>query len=271
MKNFFIIAVFFLTSIANKSIADVNRVVSIDFCADQYALKLLPKHRILAVSNNADKHFSFMREKTGNLLKIKPIAEDIILLKPDLIIRSYGGGPYATSAFEKAGIPVLQIPFVDSIEGIQKTIREVAARLGVQDIAEEIISEMILRLNNIKKSNSKKTALYMTPSGATGGSGTLINEIFTRANLKNFYKKKGWGSIPLEDLAYEGPSLVAGSFFTEKKNTFMWSAMRHPIARKQITNNQSIMIQGALTACSGWYVVDAIEAIAASVNKENMQ
>lgn len=271
MKIFFIITVFFLTSIANESIADANRVVSIDFCADQYALKLLPKNRILALSNNADKHFSYMRDKAVNLLKIKPTAEDIILLEPDLIIRSYGGGPYATSTFEKAGIPVLQIPFVDNIEGIQNTIRVIAARLGVQDLGEEIISEMIFRLNNIKKSNSKKTALYMTPSGATGGSDTLINEIFIRANLENFYKKKGWGSIPLENLAYKDPSVVAGSFFTEKQNTFMWSAMRHPIARKQIINNHIVMIQSALTACAGWYVVDAIEAIAASVNKENMQ
>ena len=115
MKNLFIVSAFFLISVFNKSIADENRVVSIDFCADQYALKLLPKHRILAVSNNADKHFSYMREKAVNLLKIKPTAEDIILLEPDLIIRSYGGGPYATSTFEKAGIPVLQIPFVDNI------------------------------------------------------------------------------------------------------------------------------------------------------------
>jgi len=258
-------------SVANESIANGNRVVSIDFCADQYALKLLPKNRILAVSNNADKHFSYMREKAENLLKIKPTAEDIILLKPDLIIRSYGGGPYATSTFEKAGIPVLQIPFVDNIEDIQNTIREIADHLGVRDLGEKIISEMIFRLNNIKKSNSKKTALYMTPSGATGGSGTLINEIFLRANLENFYKKKGWGSIPIEDLAYENPSVVVGSFFTEKQNTFMWSAMRHPIARKQIINNQTFMIQSALTACAGWYLVDAIEAIAASVNKENMQ
>ena len=122
MKNFFIIAAFFSILVANKSIAEVNRVVSIDFCADQYALKLLPKHKILAVSNDADKHFSYMRERAVNFLKIKPTAENIILLEPDLIIRSYGGGPYATSTFEKAGIPVLQIPFVDNIEDIQNTI-----------------------------------------------------------------------------------------------------------------------------------------------------
>jgi len=271
MKNLFIVSAFFLISVFNKSIADENRVVSIDFCADQYALKLLPKHRILAVSNNADKHFSYMREKAINFIKIKPTAEDIILLEPDLIIRSYGGGPYATSTFEKAGIPVLQIPFVDNIEDIQNTIRSIAVQLEVQDIGEKIISEMIFRLNNIKKLNSKKTALYMTPSGATSGSGTLINEILIRANLENFYKKKGWGSIPLEDLAYEDPSVIIGSFFTEKQNTFMWSAMRHPIARKQMSNEQNIMVQGAFTACAGWYVVDAIEAIAASVNKDNMQ
>mgnify|MGYP001492624466 CR=1 FL=1 len=266
MKSFLIFSAILLSVVVNAAAADKIRVVSIDFCADQYTLKLLPRHRILAVSNNADSHFSYMREKAVNILKVKPLAEDVILLKPDLIIRSYGGGPNAKKIFEKAGIPVLQIPFINNIEDIQNTIRSIAARLGVQDTGEQIISDMILRLSNIKKSESKRTALYMTPSGVTSGSGTLISEMLIRANLKNFQNKKGWGSIPLERLAYEEPSVVAAAFFSENYNTFMWSAMRHPVARKQIIDQQTIMIQGALTACGGWYLVDAIEALAVSAN-----
>ena len=43
--------------------ATPRRIVSLDFCADQYVLKLADRESILAVSRDATKDFSFMREE----------------------------------------------------------------------------------------------------------------------------------------------------------------------------------------------------------------
>ena len=85
-----------------------------------------------------------------------------------------------------------------------------------------------------------------------------------RAGLANFQEAPGWRSIPLERLAFEQPELVAAAFFDPGAvDTFPWSAARHPLARRQLIEHPVVSLDGAWTACGGWFVLDAVEALAA--------
>jgi iron complex transport system substrate-binding protein len=42
----------------------------------------------------------------------------------------------------------------------------------------------------------------------------------------------------------------------------MWSATRHPVAQRQLRDQETVMLQGAWTSCGGWFLLDAIEALA---------
>jgi iron complex transport system substrate-binding protein len=274
MKRSAITATLLVIFTSNVAIAapDAERIVSLDFCADQYVLKMLPRSRILAVSPNAGEHFSYMRDSAADIPTVRPVAEDVLTLKPDLIVRSYGGGPHASRFFELAGVAVLQVPFTNSFEDIRSTIRHIADGLGVVQKGEEIISTMNRRLESIRKSDSKRMALYMTPTGVTSGPGTLIHEMLQAAGLANFQRQPGWRSIPLERLAYEQPDVIAAAFFTAEKNhPSMWSPMRHPVAKNQMIDQPTVMLQGAWTACAGWYLLDAIEALADSATTDGSQ
>ena len=55
-----------------------QRVVSLDYCADQYVLKLLPRSRILALSPDATRPFSYLNERAEGLPQVKPNAEDVL-------------------------------------------------------------------------------------------------------------------------------------------------------------------------------------------------
>lgn len=253
-----------LLSNAALATPPAERVVSLDYCADQFVLHLLPRSRILAVSPDAEKHFSYMRESAEGIQKVRPVAEDVLTIEPDLVVRSYGGGPNVTRFFERAGISVLQIPYADSIDGIRSTVQFLADRLGVPQRGAEIVAGMDRRLQNIGASSEDRSGLYMTPTGATSGPGTLIHEMLREAGLLNFETRAGWRSIPLERLAYERPDVVAAAFFSEDgNNPSLWSPMRHPVAKMQMRDQPTVMLQGAWTSCSGWYLLDAIEALAA--------
>ncbi|NOX95892.1 MAG: ABC transporter substrate-binding protein [Alphaproteobacteria bacterium] len=240
-----------------------QRVVSLDYCADQYVLKLLDRDQILAVSPYADSTSSYMREAAKGIAQVRSLAEDVLVLKPDLIVRSYGGGQNAQIFFEKAGIPVVQLGYAGDIDGIRTVLREAAVGLNAVDRAETIISEMDQRLLVLKQSADDKTALYMTPGGVTSGPGSLIHEMLIAAGLSNFQQEPGWRALPLERLAYEQPDMIAAAFFDSKANNVdAWTAARHPIARKQMAELETVYLQGAWTACGGWFLVDAIEALA---------
>lgn len=240
-----------------------QRVVSLDYCADQFVLKLLPRERILALSPDATARYSYMREHADGIAQIRPVAEDVLSIQPDLIVRSYGGGPRATHFFERAGVPVLQVPYANDFAGIGNNIQFMADALGAPARGREIVADMDKRLQAIAAVPQQRSALYMTPSGATTGPGTLIHEMFRAAGLTNFQQDSGWRSIPIERLAYEQPDMVATVFFGDNTDqTARWSAMRHPVAKQQVENKPTVVLEGAWTSCGGWFLVDAIEALA---------
>jgi len=240
-----------------------QRIVSLDYCADQFVLKLLPRERILALSPDATARYSYMRAHAGGIPQVRPVAEDVLTIQPDLIVRSYGGGPRAALFFEHAGVPVLQVPYANDFTGIRNNIQFMADAFGAPERGREIIADMNDRLQAIANTPQQRRALYMTPSGATTGPGTLIHEMFSAAGLSNFQRDAGWRAIPIERLAYEQPDLVATAFFGDNTDqTARWSAMRHPVAKQLLLNKPTVVLEGAWTSCGGWFLLDAIEALA---------
>ncbi|MEL7129397.1 MAG: ABC transporter substrate-binding protein [Pseudomonadota bacterium] len=254
--------------VADITVDRPMRIVSLDYCADQYVLKLADREQILAISPDAVEDFSYMRDAAQGVPSVRPIAEDVLILKPDLVVRAYGGGPGVSSFFERAGIPVLQVGWASRVDGeetgsIPNLIQHMAAGLGHPVRGEALIADFRERLGAIGEGNGGKAALYMTPAGVTTGPGSLIHEMLLAAGLENFEEQPGWRSLPLERLAYEQPDLVAAAFFeTLTNHPNAWSAARHPVAKAQIASPDTVPIDGAWTACGGWFILDAIEALA---------
>ena len=241
-----------------------SRIVSLDFCADQYVLKLADRDHILALSPDATERFSYLRDEARGLPQVLPRTEEVLILKPDLVVRTYGGGPNVESVFERAGIPVLTLGWTGDLDDVKQVIQDTADALGESQRGSNIVDDIDARLAALPQHDDKPTVLYMTPAGATTGPGSLVNEALSIAGLENFQQQPGWRSLPLERLAYEQPDMVAASFFERQKSYSRnsWSATRHPVARDQMEDRLTVNLDGTWTACSGWFLMDAIEALA---------
>jgi iron complex transport system substrate-binding protein len=288
------------------------RIVSLDYCADQYVLKLVGRDRILALSPDATRDFSYMRAAARGMPKVAPRAEDVLVLKPDLVVRSYGGGADAGAFFARAGVPVLQLGYAEDLAGVRRVLLETASGLGEDSRGEQVAREMDARVAVLERSTSprlsralrrrlaaslrinfsqrlksrdvrataakrpstalgnagggdtgsKPTLLYATPGGVTSGPGSLIHELIEVAGYTNFQSDAGWQPLPLERLAYEQPDRVAMAWFGRRDyNPDQWSAARHPLMRGA-SAHPPIGLEGAWTACGGWFVLDAAEAMA---------
>lgn len=242
------------------------RVVSLDFCADQYVLKLADRGQIAALSPDAEKSFSYLREEAKGLPKVRPRAEDILLHRPDIVVRSYGGGPRATAFFERAGVKVVQIAYANDIAAMRQSIIDAARDLGVPERGKAVAAEMDARLAALPEAEGSPSVLYMTSKGAVAGTGTSIDDMMARAGAENFQSAPGWGGLPLERLAYEKPDMIAAGFFeTSDLVSDLWTPARHPLARRTLTDLPVVNIPGAWTACGGWFAMDAVEALAEGV------
>jgi|TARA_R100000501_G_scaffold13151_3_gene23963 iron complex transport system substrate-binding protein len=240
-----------------------RRIVSLDYCADQYVLKFADRQDILALSPYAGESFSYMREQAVGLRSVQPHAENILALRPDLVVRSFGGGPNMAAFLEQAGVSVVQLGYPASLADVREEVTRLSAALGNAQAGREVVQHMDERLARIGSDARARTALYLTPSGVTTGPDTLVNEMIEAAGFRNFQRRKGWNPLPLERLAYRRPDIVAAASFGEGANKVdNWSAARHPIARAQLRDRPVVSMSGAWTSCGGWFLLDAVEALA---------
>ena len=252
------------SQVAERGADAPRRIVSLDYCADQYVLKFADREDILALSPDAGKRFSYMRAAAEGIPTVRPRTADVLALQPDLVVRTYGGGHDIADFMKEPGVPVVQIGFPQSIAEVRDEVLRVGTELGKPDEAEKLVADMDRRLKALaERSGPQREVLYMTPAGVTAGEGTLVHELFVAAGLENFQDRPGWNPLPLERLAYERPDLIAAAFFESQTNHVdNWSAARHPVARAQLRELPVVPLEGAWTSCGGWFLIDAVEALA---------
>jgi iron complex transport system substrate-binding protein len=227
-------------------------------------LQFVPAQNILALSPEAVLEFSYLREEAQKFPAVRPIAEDVLLARPDMVVRSYGGGYGIVGLLEEFAVPVVQLGYANSLADVQRSIIGVSAALGAPERGRKMVADMQTRLEEIAAASSSRqaNAMYMTPTGVTAGSGTLMHEMLMAAALVNFEKRRGWQALPLERLVYESPELVARAFY---KSVFshqdFWSAAQHPVTTARLAFARKVPLQGAWTSCGAWFLMDAIEAL----------
>lgn len=239
------------------------RIVSLDYCADQYVLALADRERVLALSPDAGGEFSYLQDEAAGLPSVRPRAEDVLGLQPDLVVRSYGGGPRAGAFFERAGVAVLQLDFAPDVAAVRGRIRRAAAALGIPARGEALIGDMDARLARARAQSKGGAALYLAPAGVSAGSGTFVHHLLEEAGLANFDDGRGWRAIPLERLAYEAPDVYVTPRFDRADQNVVWTPFRHPLAVRRVQAGPTISLDGATTSCGGWFLADAVEALAA--------
>jgi len=117
-------------SIQTSSGIEALTVVSLDMCADQYALGLMSKSQILGLSYRARLEESYFRERVAQSLRVKPKLETLLALKPKAVLRTYGGDPRLIMALKARGINVIDISDVNSLTEARAELLRVGAILG---------------------------------------------------------------------------------------------------------------------------------------------
>jgi len=252
-----------LIAAADPAAQDKPRVVSLDYCSDQYVLALADRDQILGISTGPDAAYSALRDQAEGLPRVRDAAEDVISQNPDLIIRSYGGGPRARTFYDRLGLPVHNLGFANSFDDVRNTIREAAHALGHPERGEALITRMEADLLAARTpyETGAPAVLYVTPSGVTTGQGTMMHEILTAAGFDNIAGHdgaRGWRDLPLEALVLDPPELIVTGFFdTPTNHVNNWSPTRHPALRDQLKATPTIHLDGGQLTCGAWFMAEA--------------
>lgn len=190
-----------------------QRVVSMNLCTDQLAMMLAAPGQLLSVSYIArDPRASAMVEEAKAYHSNRGLAEEIYLLRPDLVIAGAFSTKATVAMLRRLGVPVVVFDPAYSLEDVRDRMVQMGEALGRTDAALSMVAEFDARLETlaVETATHPRAVLYYA-NGYTSGDKTLAGQILTQAGFANAATQAGFaagGKLPLEVLAMTDPDMV---------------------------------------------------------------
>jgi iron complex transport system substrate-binding protein len=247
--------------------AEPRRIVSLDYCADQFVLALADHDQIAALSRGSQRDDSYFRARARGIRQTRGTLEEVLALRPDLIVRNWGGPWDVEQVYARFRVPVLQVGDTPNFTTARADLLDAAQTIGHSERGEVIARDLDARLSRLSTANTERSpVIYLSAAGAVAGSGTMMDAIITAAGGRNIRTEASWTVLPLERLVETPPALVALGFFgTGREQVNAWSPSHHPALRRALDRARTVRLAPATISCEAWYAVEAAEQIAAAL------
>lgn len=250
-----------------------QRVVSTNLCADEYVFRLVPREHIAALSYMAtDRHpqVSTIAGRAAGLRTIHPTAESVMALHPDVVVMYGGVDLRLHQTLARLGVPVIDVPWADSLADIRIATTRMGGALGNRAGAAALLKDMDAKLAAVraKAPASPVRTIFYQPNGYVRTS-TYTDEILSAAgglDLSTTFKPTPRGTVPVETVVAAAPDLLILGGESETGSALAYRALHHPAFRS--LQGRTLMRFEALPQllCGGPWVADAAGPFSALVH-----
>ncbi|MDV6329240.1 iron ABC transporter substrate-binding protein [Asticcacaulis sp. 201] len=227
-------------------------VVSLDMCADQYVLGLVPRDQILALSERSALPDSNFRERAEYVRRIKPRIESILALNPDVVVRTWGGDLNLIKALERRHIKIININDISNYDQAKSELFRVGHELDQEASAQIEARRFDLALADIQPLGRGRSILYYTPSGYSAGPDTMTGDMLRRLGFKLETQDKGYFYLSPEVLLSKKPDVFALAFYDDAY-AMRRVPGRNPLIRARIADTPHIVLPRQALSCNGWF------------------
>lgn len=247
--------------------AQPRRIVSLDYCADQFVLALADRAHIAALSRGSLRDDSYFRARARGIRQTRGTLEEVLALRPDLIVRNWGGPWDAAEVYARFGVPVLQVGDTPDFGAAREDLLDAARAIGRPARGAALARDLDLRLARLRaEARASQPVMYLSAGGAVAGSGTMMDSVISAGGGRNVRTEPSWTVMPLERLIETPLALIALGFFDHGRTRMnAWLPARHPAMRRMLAHARTVSLPTASVACEAWFAIDAAEAIAAAL------
>jgi len=191
-----------------------QRIMSLMQCNDLMLLALVPRNRIGSITYLARPAAEKLMPGRDRGIPINHgSAEEILRLKPDLILAGSFATPVARRLARQVGAPLVEIGPVNSFADIRVMTRTIGRAVGEPAAAEAMIARMDATLRGLAATRPARrvTVAAWSGSGSVPGPGTLTDEIIRIAggvNVAATLPDAGQGSFDVEHLLAAHPEAI---------------------------------------------------------------
>ncbi len=263
-----------LMLLVSPAFAAPQHVVSTFLCTDEYVFRLLPRARIAALSFEATDRYpvvSTIADQARGIAAIRPSAETVLLHSPDLVVMYADTNPQLHLQLEKIGIPILDVPWANSLADIRRVTTMLGEKLGARERAAALLAEMDYKIERARHDAPRESvrALIYEPNGyATAGG--VTEEVMHLAGLTNAapdFPQTRQGTIPIEAVVAAAPDLLILNDMPGAKSARADLLLHHPALAA--LKDATLMAWAPLTPllCPGPWSLDAAASFAALGHK----
>lgn len=265
-----------------------SRIVSLTYGTDEILLDLVEENRVIGISRySGNPDISFLPAEKAERIphRVGNDVEQIMALKPDLVISSTAMPADVTHVLRSSGVPVYVSLVASNWNEMEEKVRGVAKAVNEEAAGESMVQDMEDKRAALEKKLSaigpsqERCALGLSFRGILGKKGTLFSEVLAMAHVKDgaarYDVPKGTNAyLSLEILPEIDPDVILLPVWKVKagddEKEFAREIMENPAYRevKAVKNGRLIPFPEKYKYVMSQHITDAMEASARAVYPE---
>ena len=245
-----------------------KRIVSLNSCLDAMLVHLADRSQITALSHYArEEHGSTVAAQAKTLPYTWESAEEVIALRPDLVLASQHSALATRNALKRLDVPVQRFKVPKSIEESRGQVRKLARLIGHADRGEALITRIdsAIAAATPPPGARRLSALIYQPNGFAAGPGTLVDEMMEHAGFDNVARRFGlktWGNVALEHLLADPPQVLLVGEPAPGARSWADRVMTHPALKAVSHRMRQVRVPEKLLYCGGPALIETAAAMA---------
>lgn len=245
-----------------------RRIVSLNSCLDAMLVHLADRGQIAALSHYArEPHSSTVAAQARALPFTWESAEEVIALRPDLVLASQHSALATRNALKRLDVPVQRFKVPKSIDESLAQVRKLARMIGHADRGEALVSRIdaAIAAATPPPGARRLSALIYQPNGFAAGPGTLVDEVMEHAGFDNVARRFGlrtWGNVPLERLLADPPQVLLVGEPAPGARSWADRVMTHPALKSISGRMRQVRMPEKLLYCGGPVLLETAPAMA---------
>jgi len=197
--------------------AGPRRVVSMNPCVDAVLVEVADPAQILAISHYSQdpRATSIPLATARRFAATSGTAEEIVALRPDLVLAGAHVSPSTLAALRRLGVPVETFGVPATMAESAAQVRRIAVAVGKPARGAALVGRIEAAAARARSAAKGKgapvPALIWQGGGLVPGTGTLGDEMLRAAGFRNMsadYGLQQWDVLPLEHLAARPPRML---------------------------------------------------------------
>jgi len=263
-----------LISAGSASLATgLPRIVSMNVCTDQLLLSLADPAQILGLSRySLDAAESFSAGEARRFPILSGGAEDVLVLKPDVVVASLYDKRSTRELLRQHGLHLAEFSVPRNLDEVKAQIRQMGEVTGHPDRAAAEIARLDAAIARAREAAAQRPyrVLPLSRRGWVSGGDSLESSLLSAAGLSNAAGELGvsfGGYVPLETIVKLRPDFLVVSEARDRAEDDGRAFLLHPALERFYPLQKRIVIPEQLTVCGGVMLADALDVLTAELKR----